>query len=43
MGPIGKENFDLKLRLADMDRAGVDMQILSRPSRWSIGPIRTWP
>lgn len=29
MGPIGKENFDLKLRLADMDRAGIDMQILS--------------
>ncbi len=29
MGPIGKENFDLKRRLADMDRAGIDMQILS--------------
>ncbi|MBI2087158.1 MAG: amidohydrolase [Deltaproteobacteria bacterium] len=29
MGPVGKENFDLKLRLADMDRAGIDMQILS--------------
>ncbi|MFQ5852826.1 MAG: amidohydrolase family protein [Candidatus Binatia bacterium] len=29
IGPIGKENFDLKRRLADMDRAGIDMQILS--------------
>ncbi len=29
MGPIGKENFNLKRRLADMDRAGIDMQILS--------------
>jgi aminocarboxymuconate-semialdehyde decarboxylase len=29
IGPIGKENFDLRLRLADMDQAGIDMQILS--------------
>ncbi|MBI2359326.1 MAG: amidohydrolase [Deltaproteobacteria bacterium] len=29
MGPIGKENFDLRRRLTDMDRAGIDMQILS--------------
>ncbi len=29
MGPIGKENFDIERRLADMDRAGIDMQILS--------------
>lgn len=29
IGPIGKENFDLTRRLADMDRAGIDMQILS--------------